>query len=174
MPAKDKFDDTDTVTPNLLVPKKSGSPLLPIIAVVILVPALVYGVMDFVILPKLKSSVATAGPAAPAGPNTVSALGEHTADFGATVVNLAGSANSRYLRTSFVVASADPNIGGIIKENESSLRDATITVLSSQSVAGLENAHGREVVRKALISQFNRLLGAEVIDQIYFSEFVIQ
>jgi flagellar FliL protein len=180
MPAK---DDIDLATPNLLVPKKSGSPLGPIIAVVILVPALVWGVMDFVILPKLKSATGAAPAAAtPAaggghsggGSKTVTALNEHTADFGVTVVNLAGSGNSRYLRTKFVVASEDPNISGIIKENENPLRDAAITVLSAQTVDGMENVHGREVVRKALISQFNRLLGAEVINQIYFSEFVIQ
>jgi len=173
-------DDIDLATPNLLVPKKSGNSLLPIVAVVILVPALVWGVMDFVILPKLKSATGAApAPAAAAGGHsaggkTVTALSEHTADFGVTVVNLAGTGNARYLRTKFVVASADPNISGIIKENENPLRDAAITVLSAQTVEGLENVHGREVVRKAIISQFNRLLGAEVIDQIYFSEFVIQ
>lgn len=49
-----------------------------------------------------------------------------------------------------------------------------INVLSSQTPASIENANGRDLVRKALISQFNRVLGAEVIDQVYFSEFVIQ
>ncbi len=68
MPAK---DDIDLATPNLLVPKKSGSPLGPIIAVVILVPALVWGVMDFVILPKLKSATG----AAPAQPRQQRAAG---------------------------------------------------------------------------------------------------
>jgi flagellar basal body-associated protein FliL len=38
----------------------------------------------------------------------------------------------------------------------------------------LDNPGGREAVRKQLIAKFNSLLGAEVIDQIYFSEFVIQ
>jgi flagellar basal body-associated protein FliL len=61
-----------------------------------------------------------------------------------------------------------------VKENESALRDAAISVLSSQSLGALDNANGREVVRQGLIARFNRLLGAEVVDQIYFSEFVVQ
>lgn len=150
---------------------------MPVLAVVILVPALVYGVMDLVILPKLKAAAGTAKPADEHGSKTaktVSALGEHSAEFGSLVVNLAGTGNSRYLRTNFKVASADAKISDIMKENESPLRDAAITILSSQAPSALDNPNGREAVRKQLIAKFNSLLGAEVIDQIYFSEFVIQ
>ncbi len=170
-------NEADTATPNFAAPKKSGNSMMPIIAVIILVPALVYGVMDFVILPKLKAAAGTAKHADDRGAKTaktVSALGEHNADFGALVVNLSGSGSSRYLRTNFKVASADASIGNIMKENESPLRDAAITILSSQPASALDNPSGREAVRKQLIAKFNSLLGAEVIDQIYFSEFVIQ
>ena len=178
MPVKDKSDDIETASPNLLVPQKKSSPLGPILAVVILVPVLVYAVMDFLIIPRLKGAVgsSSAQPAAHSSPakDGVKAPGEFTAEFGSTVVNLAGSGSSRYLRTNFVIASADPKIGDIVKENESALRDAAISVLSSQSLGALDNANGREVVRQGLIARFNRLLGAEVVDQIYFSEFVVQ
>ena len=179
MAVKDKTDDIETASPNLLVPKKSGSPMGPIIAVVILVPVLCYAVMDFLIIPRLKGAVGSSSSAQPAAVSDsaksgVKAPGEFTAEFGSTVVNLAGSGSSRYLRTNFVIASADPKIADIVKENESALRDAAISVLSSQSLGALDNANGREVVRKGLISRFNRLLGAEVVDQIYFSEFVVQ
>ena len=170
-------NEADSANSNFAAPKKSGNPLMPVIAVVILVPALVYGVMDFVILPKLKAAAGTAKPAgdhATKTPKTVSALGEHTAEFGGLVVNLSGSGSSRYLRTNFKVASADDKISNIMKENESPLRDAAITILSSQSPSALDNPNGREAVRKQLIAKFNSLLGAEVVDQIYFSEFVIQ
>ena len=50
-------DETDAIASTPLVPKKSGNPLMPIIAVVVLVPALCYAVMDFVIIPKIKSSL---------------------------------------------------------------------------------------------------------------------
>ena len=178
MPVKDKTDDIESASPNLLVPQKKSSSMGPIIAVVVLVPALVYAVMDFAIIPRLKSAGASGGNSAEAHSSAnhsgVKAPGEYTAEFGTTVVNLAGSGNSRYLRANFAVSSSDPKIADIIKENESALKDAAITVLSSQSLGALDNANGQEIVRKGLISRFNRLLGAEVVDQIYFSEFVVQ
>jgi flagellar FliL protein len=151
----------------------------PIIAVVILVPVLCYAAMDFLVIPRLKGTLdSSEGRATEAHSNAnkdgITAPGDYTAKFEPVVVNLAGSGSSRYLRANFEVASSDPKIADIVKENHSALRDAAISVLSSQSLNALDNANGREVVRKGLISRFNRLLGAEVVDQIYFSEFVVQ
>lgn len=177
-------NETETSNaPGLATPKKSSNPLVPILAVVFLVPALCYAVMDFVIIPKLKGSMGGSADHGKSADHSkakgdsqggVKPPGEHTVEFGATVVNLAGSGNSRYLRTNFVLASSDKNLQKIIEENKSSLQDAAINVLSTQSLDALDGANGREVVRKGLISRFNRLLGAEVIDQIYFTEFIIQ
>ena len=50
-------DESDALASTPLVPKKSGNPLMPVIAVVVLVPALCYAVMDFVIIPKIKTSL---------------------------------------------------------------------------------------------------------------------
>ena len=178
MPVKDKPDDIESASPNLLVPQKKSSPMVPIIAVVILVPVLCYAVMDFLIIPRLKGAMGSSGQSTEVQPSVkkdgITAPADYTASFEPVVVNLAGSGSSRYLRTNFEVASSDPKIADIVKENQSALRDAAISVLSSQSLNALDNANGREVVRKGLISRFNRLLGAEVVDQIYFSEFVVQ
>jgi len=179
MPVKDKTDDIESASPNLLVPQKKSSPMGPIIAVVILVPVLCYAVMDFLIIPRLKGAAGSSdGHSSEVQPaakkDGITAPADYTAAFEPVVVNLAGSGSSRYLRTNFEVASSDPKIADIVKENHSALRDAAISVLSSQSLNALDNANGREVVRKGLISRFNRLLGAEVVDQIYFSEFVVQ
>jgi len=189
-------DESDALASTPLVPKKSGNPLMPIIAVVVLVPALCYAVMDFVIIPKIKTSLGA--PAAPAkadahgakkktdshaaksgghgggGHGAVDAPAEGVAPFGTIIVNLAGSNNSRLLKATFDVKSEDPNIAAIIKENLPALRDAANTIMSSQTINSQDIASGRELIRKALVSQFNRLLGAEVIDQIYFSDFVVQ
>jgi len=189
-------DDSDALASTPLVPKKSGNSLMPIIAVVVLVPALCYAVMDFVIIPKIKTSLGA--PAAPAkadahgakkktdshaaksgghgggGHGAVDAPAEGVAPFGSIIVNLAGSNNSRLLKATFDVKSEDPNIATIIKENLPALRDAANTIMSSQTINSQDIASGRELIRKSLISQFNRLLGGEVIDQVYFSEFVVQ
>jgi len=189
-------DESDALASTPLVPKKSGNPLMPVIAVVVLVPALCYAVMDFVIIPKIKTSLGA--PAAPAkadahgakkksdshaaksgghgggGHGAVDAPAEGVAPFGSIIVNLAGSNNSRLLKATFSVKSEDPNIADIIKENLPSLRDAANTIMSSQTINSQDIASGRELIRKSLISQFNRLLGGEVIDQVYFDEFVVQ
>jgi flagellar protein FliL len=165
--------------------KKSSNALIPIIVVILLVPALCYGVMEFLIIPKLKSASGgganhskTESSAKAKGDSRggVKPPGEHTAEFGkeAIVVNLAGSGNSRYLRTNFTVASSDPKIQDLIDDNISLLKDAAITVLTTQSLDALDGANGREVVRKGIISRFNNVLGGEAIDQIYFTEFLIQ
>jgi flagellar FliL protein len=189
-------DDSDALASTPLVPKKSGNSLMPIIAVVVLVPALCYAVMDFVIIPKIKTSLGA--PAAPAkadahgakkksdshaaksgghgggGYGAVDAPAEGVAPFGNIVVNLAGSNNSRFLKATFSVKSEDPNIADIIKKNLPALRDAAISTMSSQEINSQDIKSGRELIRKSLVSQFNRLLGAEVIDTIYFDEFVVQ
>ena len=189
-------DESDALASTPLVPKKSGNSLMPIIAVVVLVPALCYAVMDFVIIPKIKTSLGA--PATPAkadahgakkksdshaaksgghgggGHGAVDAPAEGVAPFGTIIVNLAGSNNSRLLKATFDVKSEDPNIAAIIKENLPALRDAANTIMSSQTINSQDIASGRELIRKALVSQFNRLLGAEVIDQVYFSDFVVQ
>ena len=186
-------EESDALASTPLVPKKSGNPLMPIIAVVVLVPALCYAVMDFVIIPKIKSSLGA--PAAPEshgssekkktsgghggekkseGHGAVEAPGEGIAPFGTIIVNLTGSNNSRFLKATFDVKSEDPQIVDIIKENRPALVDAANTILSSQAINAQDISSGREMIRKSIISQFNRLLGGEVIDQIYFSEFVVQ
>ena len=189
-------DDSDALASTPLVPKKSGNSLMPIIAVVVLVPALCYAVMDFVIIPKIKTSLGA--PAAPAkadahgakkksdshaaksgghgggGHGAVDAPAEGVAPFGTIIVNLAGSNNSRLLKATFSVKSEDPNIAAIIKEHLPALRDAANTIMSSQEINSQDIKSGRELIRKSLISQFNRLLGGEVIDQVYFDEFVVQ
>lgn len=166
--------------------KKSSNALIPIIVVILLVPALCYAVMEFLIIPKLKSSMGGGGgghaEAADHGKPKGDSHGgvkppdEETEkiEFGPTVVNLAGSGNSRYLRTNFVIASSDKDLKDKIEKNKGALQDAAISVLSTQSLDALDGANGREVVRKGIISKFNRLLGAEVIDQIYFTEFIVQ
>jgi flagellar basal body-associated protein FliL len=166
--------------------KKSSNALIPIIVVILLVPALCYGVMEFLIIPKLKSasgggadhskteSSAKAkgdshGGVKPPGETTVVEFGKE-----AIVVNLAGSGNSRYLRTNFTISSYDKNIAKLIEENKSELKDAAITVLSTQSLDALDGANGREVVRQGIKSRFNNVLGPTVINEIFFTEFLIQ
>jgi flagellar basal body-associated protein FliL len=189
-----------------------GKPdIIPLVAVVVLVPALCFLMMDFVVIPRLKESLkpATSDEAAPFKAGEAKADSGHggghkeapkkeakeskhggkehgkeggksakgadnTIEFGSIVVNLAGSGGNRYLKVNFVVAGNDSNLEDMIKENQNALRDVAISVLSAQSMSSLEAQGGRNLIRSELISQFNRTLGGRPIEQLYFSEFVIQ
>jgi flagellar protein FliL len=172
-------DDIDAGSP--ISVKKSGSPIVPLLAVIILVPALVYAVMNFVIVPKIieansshSEETSSHSESATKGHTAVTGLKETPVDFASLVVNLAGSGNTRYLRVNIVVASSDSKIGDHLKDHEAPLKDAAITILSAQTPESIETPAGKDVVRRNLMTSFNRLLGADVIGQVYFKEFVVQ
>jgi flagellar basal body-associated protein FliL len=59
-------------------------------------------------------------------------------------------------------------------ENKTSLTEAAIEILSVQTVDALNSANGRELVCMNLINRFNRILGDKIVDQISFTEMMIQ
>jgi flagellar basal body-associated protein FliL len=90
------------------------------------------------------------------------------------IVNLAGAKGTRYLRARFSLASNDTNLETLIKTNENQLRDVAIGVLSTQTLDSLEAPGARNAVRNELMAQFNHALHGELVEQIYFAEFVVQ
>jgi len=171
--------------------------MLPILAVVILVPALCYATTQFILLPNLKAAIGAPG----ASHENATAPGEkkgeakkesgghgakekekgkgsgsyaHSHEFGDVIVNLAGAKGTRYLRARFTLASSDANLETLIKSNENELRDIAIGVLSTQTLDSLEAPGARNAVRNELIAQFNHALHGELVEQIYFTEFVVQ
>jgi flagellar FliL protein len=47
-------------------------------------------------------------------------------------------------------------------------------VLSSLSLADLEEAGAKNIIREKLILAYNQALGRKVAEQIYFTDFVVQ
>jgi flagellar FliL protein len=157
-------------------PAKGGNPLIPLIAVLILVPVICYALVEFVFMPRLLAAAGQVAESQPDANARTSPGGsrETTVDFGRSMVSLAGSGGSRYLRVNMVLAGANPRIPELVTSNEIALRDAAITVLSSMSLSQIEGADGRDIVRRALLSRLNGIMGEDVFQQIYFTEFVIQ
>ena len=168
---------------------------MPVLAVILLVPALCYATTQYVLLPKLKAAIGAPGaghePASgtaekktdgkkDAGGHGAKEKGKgsgnyaHSQEFGDVIVNLAGAKGTRYLRTKFTLASSDANLETLIKTNENQLRDVAIGVLSSQTLDSLEAPGARNAVRNELIAQFNHALHGELVEQLYFTEFVVQ
>lgn len=100
--------------------------------------------------------------------------GAFSYDFENVVVNLAGTMGTRYLKTSFTALSENPDVKTIIDENKKQLLDVTLNVLSTRTLADLEQPGAKNVVRNDLMANLNQALKSDLITQIYFSDFVIQ
>ncbi|WP_414661688.1 flagellar basal body-associated FliL family protein [Horticoccus sp. 23ND18S-11] len=169
---------------------------LPVIAALILAPAATWATVEFVLVPRLqkKLAVAPAGehgaeaaaPAAHAAPSgghggkpakegkEGKGGGGANFEFTNVVVNLAGTMGTRYLKTSFIITGADPNIRAVFEGAKPKLTDVTLNVLSSLTLAELEEPGAKNLIREKLVTAYNQALGRKVADQVYFSDFVVQ
>ena len=161
---------------------------LPVIAVVVLVPALSYAMAMFVVAPQLEKRFAAA---AHGGAGTEAAHGAHgeagqTAkpgekpaptvayEFKDIVSNLSGAMRSRYIKVTFTAYSAKADFPKIAEENRAKLLDATIGVLARLSLADLEDPGAKSKVSNEIIYAMESVLRERVVEEIYFSEFVVQ
>lgn len=172
--------------------------LLPVILVVVLAPVVSWAVAQFVILPsfekKLNAAMATAGEGAHGDAAHAAAPAEHgkaaegghggkkgeaagpsnSYEFTNIVVNLAGTMGTRYLKTTFLVTGKDPNLREAFNRDKAKMVDVTLNVLSSLSLADLEEAGAKNIIREKLVAAYNQALGKKIAEQIYFSDFVVQ
>lgn len=90
------------------------------------------------------------------------------------VSNLTGSLGTKYVKVSFTVLSDDKNIGDIVEENKSKLKDAAIRVLGSRSLADMETSGAKNVLCSEIAANFNKALNSNSVKQIFLTEFLIQ
>lgn len=157
---------------------------LPAIVCIVLAPAITWATAEYVLVPRLQKKLALATPVAteaapdgeaagaPGKPNPAA-----TYEFTNVVVNLAGTMGTRYLKTSFHVIGdpkAKTDIKKVFEDNRTKLYDTTLNVLSALTLADLEEAGAKNVIREKLVSAYNQALGKRVAEQVYFSDFVVQ
>ncbi len=183
-------------------PKAGGAMgFLPLIIALVLAPVISWVVAEFVLLPRLKSQLAVAAlpaaehgaaPAAHAeapkkeakkaeakhgeakkGEGAAAPEGPGSYKFDNVVVNLAGTMGTRYLKTSFLLTGKD-TLRELFEARQPQLLDATLNTLGSLTLADLEEIGSRNLIRARLIAAYNEVLGVRVVEQIYFSDFVVQ
>ena len=167
------------------------STLLPVVLVVVLAPAVSWLVMQYVMLPQLEKRLGVAGgasaaAASPAAPAPVAEKGKgkkgesvvpvapNAYEFSNVIVNLAGTMGTRYLKTTFLVTGSDQKLNETFLGNKPKLVDITLNVLSSLTLAEIEEAGAKNIIREKLVNAYNQALGRKVVEQIYFSDFVVQ
>ncbi|HEY1107455.1 MAG TPA: flagellar basal body-associated FliL family protein [Opitutaceae bacterium] len=167
---------------------------VPAIAALLLAPVATWATVEFVLVPRIQKKIsapaaaeepAHAAEAAPAKAEGGHGKGGKDAKGGAkeaapgyefqnVVVNLAGTMGTRYLKTSFLVTGVDANIKNAFENAKPKLTDVTLNVLSSLTLADLEEAGAKNMIRERLVTAYNQALGRRVAEQVYFSDFVIQ
>lgn len=177
--------------------KGGGGSMLPAILAIVVAPALTWAVSQFVLIPQLKKELAIA--ADPHAAEAAAAEAEASHDEGGhgessghggghgesgvpsngytfenVVVNLAGTLGTRYLKTTFLVTGSDKNLNATFEKNRAALVDVTLNVLSSLSLADLEEAGSKNLIREKLVQSYNQVLGRKVAEQVFFSDFVVQ
>lgn len=170
----------------------SFTALIPLVAVIVIAPVLSWAVAQFVLMPQLKKQLAAAPDAHAAPLATAPEGGGHgeskegghgkkgepsnatTYEFENVVVNLAGTMGTRYLKTSFLVTGSDPILRPAFDSAKPKMVDITLNVLSALSLTDLEEAGAKNIIREKLIGAYNQAFGKKVVEQIYFSDFVVQ
>jgi flagellar protein FliL len=154
---------------------------LPLVIVVVAMPALAFGMTQFVLLPKLQKGL---GMSAPAKTETVKTDGktdakaepENTESYtmNKLLVNVAGTMGQRYLLVSLSVVGSDTDFKGKMQTHDPQLRDMAQGALCTKTLADLEKPGSRNLIRTELISGFNNILGGAMVHEIYLTEFAIQ
>jgi flagellar basal body-associated protein FliL len=96
------------------------------------------------------------------------------ADLEVFVVNLAGSGQGRYLRTTLSLGVKSEHEKERVKEFTGPIRHAVIMYLTERKVEELLDPKGKENLRHALHEQINAAVGHKMVSSVYFKEFLIQ
>ncbi|MDP2137168.1 MAG: flagellar basal body-associated FliL family protein [Candidatus Didemnitutus sp.] len=164
---------------------------LPALAAVLLAPAASFAVAEFLLLPRLQAKLSAPPVVQDDGANernqakgkSAKEKGDHEKDgaagenyeFNNVVVNLAGTMGTRYLKVSFIVTGiGGKGVKALFDGQKAKLTDITLNVLSSLTLADLEEPGSKNVLREKLVAAYNQALGKRLVEQVYFSDFVIQ
>ena len=96
------------------------------------------------------------------------------ADLEVFVVNLAGPAPARYLRTTLSLGVKSEREKEEVKELSGPIRDAVIMYLTERKVEELLDVKGKAKLRADLVKQVNAAIGKKMVLNVYFKEFLIQ
>lgn len=162
----------------------SASAWIPAVCAVLLAPVVSVAVVQFVLMPRFQKRLGSAPVAAEAAPVPAEAAAKaggdgkpgtvNSYDFTNVVVNLSGTMGTRYLKTSFTVTGSDPALKQMFDTAKPRLTDVTLNVLSALSLAELEEPGAKNLIRDKLVAAYNQALGHHAVDQVYFSDFLIQ
>lgn len=159
---------------------------IPVIAALLLAPVATWAAVEFVVLPRLlkklaggvPAEAAAAEPAESGGHGEKGKKGEgkegNSFEFQNQVVNLSGTMGTRYLKTNVHIVGTDPKLKSTFEGEKAKLTDVTQSVLSSLTLADLEEPGAKNVIRAKLVLAYNQALNKKVVEEVYLTDFVLQ
>jgi flagellar basal body-associated protein FliL len=93
---------------------------------------------------------------------------------GKILVNVAGSAGTRFLQANISLVSPKSNLKDLVEKFDAQLRDAASSALSTKTISDLEKTGARNLIKAELLGQFNIILGSGTVTDVYLTEFAIQ
>ncbi len=161
----------------------SAAGWLPLIICLVAMPLLAYATTTFILVPKweraagkvsAESSKSAAKTAKKATGETAGATRQVIVPLKKVLVNVAGTSGTRYLLANITVVGSTEEFRSAINEHLDQLADVAAGLLSSKTINDLEKPGARNEIRTELLTAFNHVLGETPIQEIYFTDFVIQ
>ncbi len=156
-----------------------GGGMLPALLVILLMPVISFAMFKFLFLPEIAKHVPE--PAAEdhheeIDPSKIQVeSGEKIlVEFPALIVNISGVSMTRFLSVNFTIESQNPDIQDKVDQYEMEMKDLAITVLRHLTLADLERPNIMDTVRNQLKQGFDQVLQPPMVDEIYFTQFVVQ
>ena len=92
------------------------------------------------------------------------------------IVNLADKkgVGKRYLKITMVVEVGGEEQRALVNNKVPQLRDTVLLMLSSRTIAEITTLEAKLELKQLLLARMNRAVGKNVIQRVYFTEFVVQ
>jgi len=174
----------------------SGNPWIPVAVVLILLPILSIGIANFLILPQFKKAIieATGGESHEEVPVEIEEGGGHGGGHGGgegeghggtiaggfqvyefdTIKTNLARPNTKLIIVKFTLSGKSANFSAKIESYKAPLIDATLKRLSLLTSVDTQTPGIQNVVKNDLIENFNEILGEDIVENLYFIDFVTQ
>jgi len=90
------------------------------------------------------------------------------------IVNLLNENGSRYLKTTIDLEMDKQELSAELDKKKAIIRDIIIKILSSKTFEEISTVKGKERLKEEIVDQINRILSDGEIQNIFFTDFVIQ
>lgn len=90
------------------------------------------------------------------------------------IVNLSDHGGKRYLRVTMALELSDPEAEIAIQNRLPQIRDAILMILPTKKYDDISTTEGKIALRNELMEKINSLMTKGKVNNIYFTEFVVQ